>query len=163
VARAPSGCAPCFVEGGDRINAACAAALRAGPSAGGCVLVNADGTSLNKHCGELTGMSEGRDGISDLEEAFPGFEAAYGAATGVALSSLGRPGVDILEREVPRLLPRPSRSSVWKSTTGSGGPHQTSELSISVTSKSIRLIFGRIDRSRRVLEARQESTVRSVR
>ena len=29
--------------------------------------------------------------------------------------------------------------------TGLGGPHQTSELSISVKSKSIRLIFGRID------------------
>ena len=108
VARAPSGCAPCFVEGGDRINAACAAALRAGPSAGGCVLVNANDASLNKHCGELTGMGGPRAGISDLEGAFPGFEAAYGAATGVALSSLGRPGVDILEREVPRLLPRPS-------------------------------------------------------
>ena len=35
--------------------------------------------------------------------------------------------------------------AVWKSTTGLGGPNQTSELSFSVTSKSIRLIFGRID------------------
>ncbi|KAH8095976.1 hypothetical protein JL720_3313 [Aureococcus anophagefferens] len=31
--------------------------------------------------------------------------------------------------------------AVWKSTTGLGGPHQTSELSISIKSKSIRLIF----------------------
>ena len=38
-----------------------------------------------------------------------------------------------------------------------GGPHQTSELFISVKSKSIRLIFGRIDCSHRVLEARQKS------
>ena len=53
--------------------------------------------------------------------------------------------------------PRPSLHAcrpVWKSTTGLGGPHQTSELSISIKSKSIRLIFGRIDCSRRVLEAR---------
>jgi len=42
---------------------------------------------------------------------------------------------------------------VWIASTGLGGPHQTSELSISVKSKSIRLIFGRIDCSRRVLEA----------
>ena len=49
------------------------------------------------------------------------------------------------------------RLPVWKSTTGLGGPHQTSELSISVKSKSIRLIFGRIDSSSRVLEARPES------
>ena len=46
---------------------------------------------------------------------------------------------------------------VWKSTTGLGRPHQTSELSISVKSKSIRLIFGRIDCSRRVLEAQPKS------
>ena len=43
--------------------------------------------------------------------------------------------------------------AVWKSTTGLGGPGQTSELSISIKSKSIRLTFGRIDCSRRVLEA----------
>jgi len=46
---------------------------------------------------------------------------------------------------------------VWNSTTGLGGPDQTSELSISVKSKSIRLIFGRIDCSRRVLEAQPKS------
>ena len=44
-----------------------------------------------------------------------------------------------------------------------GGPHQTSELSISVTSKSIWLIFGRIDCSRCVLEARRESSRRNRR
>ena len=52
---------------------------------------------------------------------------------------------------------------VWKSTTGLGGPHQTSELSISVTSKSIRLIFGRIDCSRRVLEAKPKRLRRNGR
>ena len=51
---------------------------------------------------------------------------------------------------------------VWKSTTGLGGPHQTSDLSISITSKSIRLIFGRIDRSHRVFEAQPKSTTQSV-
>ena len=50
-----------------------------------------------------------------------------------------------------------------KSTAGLGGPRQTSELSISITSKSIRLIFGRIDCSRRVLEARPKSLRRNGR
>ena len=61
--------------------------------------------------------------------------------------------------EAAATLPR----SVWIPTTGLGGPHQTSELSSSVKSKSIRLIFGRIDRSRRVLEARPKSWVQTVR
>ena len=52
---------------------------------------------------------------------------------------------------------------VWKSTTGLGGPHQTSELSSSITSKSIRLIFGRIDCSRRVLEAQPKALRRNGR
>ena len=52
---------------------------------------------------------------------------------------------------------------VWNSTTGLGGPHQTSELSSSVKSTSIRLIFGRIDGSRRVLEARQNALRRNRR
>ena len=46
---------------------------------------------------------------------------------------------------------------VWNSTTGLGGPDQTSEFSSSIKSKSIRLIFGRIDCSRRVLEAQQKA------
>ena len=41
--------------------------------------------------------------------------------------------------------------------------HQTSELSISVKSKSIRLIFGRIDYSRRVFEARRKTLAQTVR
>ena len=53
--------------------------------------------------------------------------------------------------------------TVWKSTTGLGGPHQTSELSISVKSKSIRLIFGRIDCSHQVLEAQQKALRRNGR
>ena len=52
--------------------------------------------------------------------------------------------------------------AVWKSTTGLGGPHQTSELSTSIKSKSIRLIFGRIDCSHRVLEAQPRIQERSV-
>ena len=52
---------------------------------------------------------------------------------------------------------------VWIASTGLGGPDQTSELSISAISKSIRLIFGRIDRSRRVLEAHRKSLVQIVR
>ena len=58
---------------------------------------------------------------------------------------------------------RMKRETVWKSTTGLGGPHQTSELSISIKSKSIRLIFGRIDCSRRVLEAQRKSLVQFIR
>jgi hypothetical protein len=58
----------------------------------------------------------------------------------------------------------PSASDpVWKSTTGLGGPDQTSELSSSVKPKSIRLIFGRIDCSRRVLEAQPKIPAQSVR
>ena len=43
--------------------------------------------------------------------------------------------------------------TAWKSNSELGYPNQTSELSSSVNSKSIRLIFGRIDCSRRILEA----------
>ena len=49
--------------------------------------------------------------------------------------------------------PGPHVGPVRKSTAGSGRPDQTWKFSSSVTSKSIRLIFGRIDRSQRVLEA----------
>jgi len=52
---------------------------------------------------------------------------------------------------------------VWNSTTGLGGPDQTSEFSSSIKSKSIRLIFGRIDCSRRVLEAQPKSLRRNCR
>ena len=54
----------------------------------------------------------------------------------------------------PRLLVSRGLAPVWKSTTGLGGPNQTAELSISIKSKSIWLIFGRIDCSRRALEAK---------
>ena len=56
-----------------------------------------------------------------------------------------------------------SSAAVCKSTTGLGGPHQTSELSISAKSKSIRLIFGRIDCSHRVLEAQPKALRRNGR
>ena len=72
-----------------------------------------------------------------------------------------------------RPLPRSRYSSISRyafecdavriASTGSGGPHQTSELSSSANSKSIRLIFGRIDCSRRVLEAQRKSPVQTVR
>ena len=65
---------------------------------------------------------------------------------------------DLVDRAVDALV---ALLAVWKSTFGLGGPHQTSELSISVTSKSIRLIFGRIDCSRRILEARQKASRRN--
>ena len=48
----------------------------------------------------------------------------------------------------------PPRTTVWKSTTG---------LGISIKSKSIRLIFGRIDCSRRALEARPKTLRRNGR
>ena len=54
-------------------------------------------------------------------------------------------------------------ATVWNSTTGLGGSDQTSEFSSSIKSKSIRLIFGRIDCSRRVLEAQRKSMVQIVR
>ena len=53
--------------------------------------------------------------------------------------------------------------AVWKSTTGLAPPHQTSELSISVKSKSIQLILGRIDCSHRVFEAQQKASRRNGR
>ena len=53
--------------------------------------------------------------------------------------------------------------AVWKSTSELGRRGQTSEFCISVKSKSIRLIFGRIDCSRRVLEAQPKSLRRNCR
>ena len=55
------------------------------------------------------------------------------------------------------------RLSARKSTAGSGRADQTLKFSSSVTSTSIRLMFGRSDRSRRALEARPKSLVRTVR
>ena len=52
---------------------------------------------------------------------------------------------------------------VPNSTTGLGGPDQTSEFSSSIKSKSIRLIFGRINCSHRVLEAQPKSLRRNCR
>ena len=73
-----------------------------------------------------------------------------------------------LQRRVPRALGLdPGRledredEPVWNSNSELGYPNQTSELSISVKSTSIRLIFGRIDGSRRVLEARQKASRRN--
>ena len=50
-----------------------------------------------------------------------------------------------------------------KSTTGTPCPAKTSNLSISIKSKSIRLIFGRIDCSRRVLYGHQNELHRNRR
>ena len=55
-----------------------------------------------------------------------------------------------------------TRDPVWKSTTGLGRPDQTLKSSSSAKSKSIRLASGRIDRSCRVLEARQKSLAQFV-
>ena len=52
---------------------------------------------------------------------------------------------------------------VWNSAAGLGGPDQTSEFSISIKSKSIRLIFGRNDCSRRVLDAKPKRLRRNCR
>ena len=52
---------------------------------------------------------------------------------------------------------------VWNSTTGLGGPDQTREFSSSVTSKSIRLIFGRIDCPCRALEAQPKRLCQNIR
>ena len=54
-------------------------------------------------------------------------------------------------------------TSVWESTGGTPRPAETSNLSSSVKSKSIWLIFGRVVRARRVLEAQLKSTAQSVR
>mmetsp|Transcript_13487 Transcript_13487/g.46293 ORF Transcript_13487/g.46293 Transcript_13487/m.46293 type:complete len:217 (-) Transcript_13487:4-654(-) len=56
-----------------------------------------------------------------------------------------------------------ARVAVPDSTTGPGLPHQTSELARSVESKSMRLIFGRVDGSRRALEAEPKKSRRSGR
>ena len=53
-------------------------------------------------------------------------------------------------------------TAVWIPTTGFGGPHQSEELSSSVKSTSIRLIFGRIACSRRVLGAQRKGPNRSI-
>ena len=53
--------------------------------------------------------------------------------------------------------------AVWKSTAGLGRPDQTLQHGSSAKSKSIRLIFGRIDRSRRALEARRKCSCQSIR
>ena len=73
------------------------------------------------------------------------------------------PDANVLPEEPRGWVPMISPTAVWKSTTGLGGPHQTSELSSSIKSKSIRLIFGRIDCSRRVLEAQPKSLRRNCR
>jgi hypothetical protein len=52
---------------------------------------------------------------------------------------------------------------VWKSTGELGRPDQTLKCSSSAKSKSIRLIFGRIDRSLRGLEAQRKCLGRNNR
>ena len=53
-------------------------------------------------------------------------------------------------------------NAVCKSTSELGRRGQTSEFSSSVKSKSIRLIFGRIDCSQRVLEARRKCSCQNI-
>jgi hypothetical protein len=54
-------------------------------------------------------------------------------------------------RTTTRVFLSPDRrlDAAWKSTAGLGGPHQTSELSSSVKSTSIRLIFAKESGPRR--------------
>ena len=82
---------------------------------------------------------------------------------GACPAPLGGDAVDVCLAELRNQLARLPRRPAWKSTAGSGGPDRTSEPSSSVTSMSIRPIFGRIDRSRRVLEARPKSSRRNGR
>jgi len=56
-----------------------------------------------------------------------------------------------------------ARAPVCKSTSELGRPDQTLKFSSSVKSRSIRLIFGRIDCSRRVLEAQRKILRRNCR
>ena len=91
--------------------------------------------------------------------ARPHFGACRRYAAGRVFAA--RPGARGAAR--PRERREIAFDAVWKSTTGLGGPHQTSELSISIKSKPIRLIFGRIDCSRRVLEAQPKSLRRNCR
>ena len=93
------------------------------------------------------------DGAVELYEG----EAAVNAAMGIGRFRF-RDGATY-EGEVVAGKPR----AVWKSTSGMDASSKTSNLSISAKSKSIRLIFGRIDRSRRVLEAEPKSPAPSVR
>ena len=98
--------------------------------------------------------SERRD-AAEVVASGDGFAAAYGAACdyfGVRARESVRAYVKAAAR---------TSGAAWKSTTGLGGPDQTLKFSSSVTSTSIRLIFGRIDGSRRVLEARPKRLVRS--
>ena len=60
-------------------------------------------------------------------------------------------------------LQEPEPRPVWKSNSELGYPNQTSELSISAKSTSIRLISERIDCFRQVLEARQKISRRNGR
>ena len=60
-------------------------------------------------------------------------------------------------RTTTRVFLSPDRRLDAARKSTAGGPRQTSELSSSVKSTSIRLIFGRIDCARRVLEARRKS------
>ena len=71
-------------------------------------------------------------------------------------------GASILDKQ-ENLFPTKELVAVWKSTSGMDASSKTSNLSISVKSKSIRLIFGRIDCSRRVLEEQPKSLRRNCR
>jgi hypothetical protein len=55
------------------------------------------------------------------------------------------------------------RAAAPRAAAGPGGPGRTSTLSSSAASTSIRLIFGRIDCSQRVLEARRKCSCQNIR
>ena len=92
-----------------------------------------------------------------LAAAPPLAAAAPPGAPGAAGGSPPRGAPEATARaardEFAALMESQTRIAVWNSTAGSGGPGETSNLSSSVTSKSIWVIFGRIHCSPRGIEA----------
>ena len=106
----------------------------------------------------------------DLDEAFERLSRWADArgrvsrgAFGAALADLAHAGDGSASLGAAASVLFDAFDAVWIPPTGLGAPHQTSELSSSVKSTSIRLIFGRIDCSRRVLEAQLKSLCQNIR
>ena len=118
--------------------------------------------SLRVHDGAAVERNGSRLGACDVTEA---------TRWAVGLADRGADGVVLRQDEVLDALRRDDWPLVgvaaflpaWKSTAGLGRPDQILTCSRSVNSTSIRLIFGRNDCSRRVLEARPKSLRRNCR
>ena len=87
----------------------------------------------------------------------------FRAGVGVDGVEVGRVAEAVAELGELGLHGHAGPAPAWNSTAGAGGPRRTSSLSSSVASTSIRPMFGRIDGSRRVLDARRETSRRSRR